>query len=190
MPSTDDLTQLVSRAIAGSKPTASTIVGALLDTEKSTKQTRRQFPVDSLMGDWRLFFATPGKVKRGDKRLRGFFLPSWIPAQISFQPSDMSDAPIAVTNQITIGLVQLKLSGPAKYLDKKNLMGFDFTHIEVKILGQTVYNGKFPSPRAGKVFGDITIGQLPFFAFFEVNEKFIAARGRGGGLAIWVQQPT
>ena len=139
------------------------------------------------MGNWRLFFSSRGKVKLGDARLRGFYLPSWIPAQISFQPSNVAAYPIAVTNQITVGLVGLKLSGPAKYSDKKNLMGFDFTQLEVKILGQTVYSGKFPSPREGKVFGDIAIGQLPFFAFFEANDQFIAARGRGGGLAIWVK---
>jgi hypothetical protein len=29
------------------------------------------------------------------------------------------------------------------------------------------------------------MGQLLFFAFFAVNQQFIAARGCGGGLAIW-----
>lgn len=186
MPTTDDYTEILNAAIAGDKPTAASVISALLQAEKSTRQNRRPLPAELLMGNWRLFFSTMGKVKLGDKRLRGFYLPSFIPAQISFQPSGLDAYPIAVTNQITIGLVQLKLSGPAKYLEKKNLMGFDFTQIEVKILGQKVYNGKFPSPREGKDFGEIAIGHLPFFAFLEVNEKFIAARGRGGGLAIWV----
>ncbi len=189
MQTADDCTKILETAIApnGSQPPVAAVVGALLQTEKATKQNRQQFPVESLMGCWRLFFVTRGKVKQGDQRLRGFYLPSWIPAQIQFQPSESDESPIAITNQITIGLVRLKLSGPAKYSEPKNILGFDFTQLEVKILGQTVYRGKFPSPRAEKVFADIAIGKLPFFAFFTVNQQFIAARGRGGGLAIWVK---
>jgi hypothetical protein len=183
---TPDIDSGLSDAIAQKLP-AATIVAALLQAEKTTKGDRRQFPRASLMGNWRLCFSTMGKVKLGDKRLRGFYLPSWLPAQIGFAASGVEAYPISITNQITVGLVSLKLSGPAKFIEKKNLIGFDFTQIEVKILGQTVYNGKFPSPREGKVFGDISIGKLPFFAFFAVTEQFIAARGRGGGLAIWVK---
>jgi hypothetical protein len=183
----DDFATVLSAVTTSSKPPAAAVVTALLQAEKSTKGDRRQFPAASLMGDWRLCFSTMGKVKLGDKRLRGFYLPSWLPAQIGFAASEVAEYPIGITNQITVGLVSLKLSGPAKFIEKKNLIGFDFTQIEVKILGQTVYNGKFPSPREGKAFGDIAIGKLPFFAFFEVNEQFIAARGRGGGLAIWVK---
>ncbi len=183
----DDFASVLSAATTSSHPPVAAVVTALLQAEKSTKSDRRQFPVASLMGDWRLCFSTMGKVKLGDKRRRGFYLPSWLPAQIGFAASGVEAYPICITNQITVGLVSLKLSGPAKFMEKKNLIGFDFTQIAVKILGQTVYNGKFPSPRAGKVFGDIAIGKLPFFAFFAVNEQFIAARGRGGGLAIWVK---
>jgi hypothetical protein len=184
---TDDVAAVLAAATTSSPPNAAAVVTALLQAEKSTKRDRRQFPVASLMGNWRLCFSTMGKVKLSDKRLRGFYLPNWLPAQIGFAASELAESPIAITNQITVGLVSLKLSGPAKFIEKKNLIGFDFTQITVKILGQTVYDGKFPSPREGKVFGDIAIGKLPFFAFFEVNEQFIAARGRGGGLAIWVK---
>jgi hypothetical protein len=183
----DDFATVLSAVTTSSKPPAAAVVTALLQAEKSTKGDRRQFPVASLMGDWRLCFSTMGKVKLGDKQLRGFYLPSWLPAQIGFAASGVEAYLIAITNQITVGLVSLKLSGPAKFIEKKNLIGFNFTQIEIKILGQTVYNGKFPSPREGKVFGDVAIGKLPFFAFFEVNEQFIAARGRGGGLAIWAK---
>jgi len=37
-------------------------------------------------------------------------------------------------------------------------------------------------------FYDQPIAKLPFFAFFLVTEDFIAARGRGGGLALWVKE--
>jgi hypothetical protein len=187
MLTTDNWTTLIQAAIAGDKPTAATLIQALLEAEKSTRQTHHQIDLTDLMGDWQLFFSTPGKVKLGDRRLRGFYLPSWIPAKIGFHPSPTSAPPLLITNQITLAGIHLKLSGPAKYFSKKNLLGFDFTQMEVKVLGQRIYQGKFPSPRANQAFEQVSIGKLPFFAFFAVNQQFIAARGRGGGLAIWVK---
>ena len=55
-------------------------------------------------------------------------------------------------------------------------------------LGQRVYEGAVPSSRTSQNFQDIGIGRLPFFAFFAVTDSFLAARGRGGGLAMWLKQ--
>ncbi len=56
-------------------------------------------------------------------------------------------------------------------------------------INRVVYNQPI---RSGKVesedFYNQPIAKLPFFAFFLVTENFIAARGRGGGLAIWVKE--
>ena len=171
------------------RPTAAATVMALLQTEESIRQTRTQFTESDLLDNWRLHFVSAGKVNLISKRLRGFFLPSFLPAQIGFQRSDTNDsAPLCVTNQITIGLIQLKFTGPARFESKKNLLGFDFTRLEVIVLGQRVYEGAVPSSRTNQKFQDISIGKLPFFAFFAVTDGFIAARGRGGGLAMWVKQ--
>lgn len=171
------------------RPTAAATMMALLQTEEAIRQTRTQFIESDLLGNWRLHFVSAGKVNLSSKRLRGFFLPSFLPAQIGFQRSDMNDsAPLSVTNQITIGLIQLKFTGPARLESKKNLLGFDFTRLEIILLGQRVYEGAVPSSRKNQKFQDISIGKLPFFAFFTVTDSFIAARGRGGGLALWVKQ--
>jgi hypothetical protein len=169
----------------GDRPTTAALVLALLQAEKANRG--RSFGAESLMGDWRLFFSSRGKVKLGDKGLRGFYLPSWLPAQIEFGSNDRDEAPLEVTNRVMVGLINLKLTGPARFSEKKNLLAFDFTRLEVKVLGQVIYKGKFPSPRKDQVFMDIPVGKLPFFAFFEVSDRLIAARGRGGGLAIWVK---
>lgn len=185
------------------RPIASDVINALLHQEQVTRKTRSQFLETQLMGRWRLHFVTLGKVRLGSKRLRGFFLPPFLPAAISFQPKQISpdqtpdqmlnqttdgiQALLEVTNQVTIGLIQLTFTGPARFEPKKNLLGFDFTHLVVKAFGQPIYQGPVPSPRANQNFQTISIGRLPFFAFFAVTDSFIAARGRGGGLAIWVK---
>jgi hypothetical protein len=185
----------------GDRPTATAVVTALLQAEKLAKQLRQQFPVASLMGEWQLHFSSTGKMKLGDKRLSGFYWPSWIPAQIGFQASDQAlatgqptgqltsqpTAPIVISNQLTIGFIQLKLTGHAQHSPKKNLLRFDFTHMVVKIFGKTIYNDRFLGAKATPEFAAMAPEKLPFFAFFAINEQFIAARGRGGGLAIWVK---
>ena len=182
-----DFRSVLNQATAPTdRPIAAVVVEALLTAEKATKDDRIQFLQDSIYGTWRLYFVSSGKLKLGDKRLRGFYLPKLLPATIAFAPSE--ETPIAVTNKVTVGLITLLLTGPARYEDAKNILPFDFTRLEVKVLGQTIYNGKFPGPREGLVFSEIAIAKLPFFAFFQVNESFIAARGRGGGLAMWVKQ--
>ena len=185
-----DAESVLTAAVGTSlRPTAAATVMALLQTEESIRQTRTQFTESDLLGNWRLHFVSAGKINLSSKRLRGFFLPSFLPAQIGFQRSDMNDsAPLCVTNQITIGLIQLKFTGPARFESKKNLLGFDFTRLEIIALGQRVYESAVPSSRKNQKFQDISIGKLPFFAFFAVTDRFIAARGRGGGLAMWVKQ--
>lgn len=185
-----DAESVLTAAVGTSlRPTAAATVMALLQTEESIRQTRTQFTESDLLGNWRLHFVSAGKINLSSKWLRGFFLPSFLPAQIGFQRSDMNDsAPLCVTNQVTIGLIQLKFTGPARFESKKNLLGFDFTRLEIIALGQRVYEGAVPSSRKNQKFQDISIGKLPFFAFFAVTDRFIAARGRGGGLAMWVKQ--
>ncbi|MBE9256152.1 hypothetical protein IQ228_01760, partial [Dolichospermum sp. LEGE 00246] len=39
-----------------------------------------------------------------------------------------------------------------------------------------------------KDFNEQPIAKLAFFAFFLVTEDMIAARGRGGGLALWIRE--
>jgi hypothetical protein len=181
-----DYGAVLAQAVAGGdRPRASALVVALLQAERGNRG--RSFTAESLSGEWRLFFSSRGKVKLGDQGLRGFYLPSWLPAQIGFGPNDRDEAPLEVTNQVMVGLIHLKLTGPARFSEKKNLLAFDFTRLEVRVLGQLVYNGRFPSPRKDQLFMDIPVGKLPFFAFFEVSDRLIAARGRGGGLAIWVK---
>ncbi len=170
------------------RPSAKEVVDALLQAEKAAKQQRQVYPLESLFGQWRLCFTAPknAHLKSGVALGKGFYVPQIAPAQISFHPSpNLSQAEI--TNSLQFGSLQFKLTGPARYLDKKNLLAFDFTHMELSLFNRAIYSGGF---RGGKLknadFEQQSISKLPFFAFFLVTKDFIAARGRGGGLALWV----
>lgn len=192
------LTQTAIAYREGNKPPAAEIVvNALLAAEKSAKQQRLNYPFESLMGKWRLCFATGTKKvrQRGGIILgKGFYLPKFAAVYISFSPS-LDDASLQqsaskgeIANQVQLSPMLLKLTGPAQYLGKKNLLAFDFTQMQVSLFNRVVYHQRI---RSGKVqsedFYSQPIAKLPFFAFFLATEDFIAARGRGGGLAIWIR---
>lgn len=181
------------RGQGGQLPTPSLLVNALLEAEKTAKQQRLNYAFESLVGQWRLCFATGTRKvrKRGGIMLgKGFYLPKFVAAHISFNAKLEKDSSKGeIGNQVQLGSLTLKLTGPAQYLGKKNLLAFDFTQMILSLFGLVIYNGQI---RAGKVdaedFYNQPIAKLPFFAFFLVTEDFIAARGRGGGLALWIRE--
>ncbi len=184
------------RGESKTRPTASVVVDALVQAEKATKKERITYSYESLSGKWRLCFATgTRKVReRGGIMLgKGFYIPKLFWAYISFSiPAENANLAAnqgEIGNEIQLGTLLLKLTGPAQYLGKKNLLAFDFTQMQISLFGRTIYNGKI---RGGKNkdnnFYEQSIAKLPFFGFFLITENFIAARGRGGGLALWIRE--
>ena len=189
------------------RPPAEAVVQALLQAELAAKQQRLQYPFADLVGEWRLCFTTgvkkrspskgqtKGQTRGGTRLKKGVYLPQWTPAQIGFFAAPEAVAAGfgqgIITNQISLGAVRLRFTGPAKYLGKKNLLAFDFTQVAIDCFGKTVFQIGF---RGGQTkaaqFEQRPIAKLPFFAFFSVTPDWIAARGRGGGLALWIREDS
>lgn len=197
----DILNQAVD-AIQGNgsdRPSAQAVVAALVAAEKAAKQHRTTYPLEALAGRWQLCFTAARQAHQtaGQIQGRGWYVPKFVPAFIAFEPiaatANNSLNTGEISNQIQLGPVFIKLQGPFKYPGKKNLLAFDFTQAQFSLFGQSLYRGTFRGGQAKAAqFDDCAIAKLPFFAFFLVSDRFIAARGRGGGLAIWVRatQPT
>jgi hypothetical protein len=170
------------------RPGAEAVVNALLQLEKVAKQQRSHYSFESLTGEWRLCFTTGVRKRRqgGIALGKGFYLPGFAPAGIGFAPG-AEPGKGQISNQIQVAGLTLRFTGPAKYLDRKNLLAFDFTQIQICAGDRPLYSGGFRGGRKkNAAFDQLPIAQLPFFAFFLVTPDFIAARGRGGGLALWI----
>jgi len=172
-----------------SRPDGKTLTAALLATEKAAKQTHRRLPLGSLLGTWRLCFSAgkQAKFQAGEPQGNGFYLPKLAIARISFARNGDSEDSLKITNELKIGPLTVRFTGPARYPGKKNLLVFDFTHLQLQCFGLKVFSGKI-GQRDEESFAAAPVAKLPFFAFFTATEDYIAARGRGGGLAIWVQE--
>lgn len=175
----------------GERPNAQAVIAAMLEAEKVAKQQRLAYPLESLLGHWRLCFTTLQKVNgRSPHAAKGIYVPKIAQAQISFtQPADNepNSHQGEIGNQIQVGSILFRVTGSFHYPGKKNLLMFDFNQAQFSVFGKTLYSGNFRSGAETIVFEQRANVKLPFFAFFLVTENFIAARGRGGGLALWVR---
>lgn len=176
------------------KPSSNAVVAALLAAEKNAKKTKTHYSFEQLMGNWQLCFITGTKKTRKKAGIvlgAGRYIPQWI-AKISIAYSAESVAEGEenseigrVENSVKVGTMEMTLSGPTKFLPN-NILAFDFTRITVKLLGKTVYQGYIRGGESRETeFLSLSVGKQAFFAYFLVEDAIIAARGRGGGLALW-----
>ena len=188
-------------------PPASEVVENLLVAEKTTRKEKIYYAWDDLIGSWRLRFITGTKKTRQKAGVvlgAGRYIPQFIKIKITYSenkqglhPFDYQPEGYAVRSQnrgrvencVQLGLLILSLTGPVRFLPQKNILAFDFTTINVKIAGLKVYDGYI---RGGKLkeesFYGEKIAKQAFFAYFIVQNNLIAARGRGGGLALWSRE--
>ena len=193
--------QALTGQTTAQRPSAADLVEALLDTEKQARKNRLDLTYAQLLGTWQLWFITGtqrSRQKAGMALGAGRFIPPWLVSiQINYStasPTVGTDAnPLSsdfgtVQNSVTLGPLTMALTGPTRFWPKTNRLAFDFTHMSVAIAGKSIYQGNM---RGGdqriQDFAQQPLKDQAFFTYFLVEEEAIAARGRGGGLALWTR---
>ncbi|AMA09809.1 hypothetical protein [Picosynechococcus sp. PCC 73109] len=181
------------------RPTPEALTAQLLGLEKTAKREKRTYPFVSLLGTWQLTFITGTKKaqKQAGKVLgQGRYLPQWVTVAIAYDALTEQDPTTnwqrgSVTNNVHLGPLHLSLTGPVKFQTQKRLLAFDFTQITISLGGLRLYRGQIRGGETARQdFYATTIGKQAFFSYFYVSPDVIAARGRGGGLALWVKAET
>ncbi|MGF1514551.1 MAG: hypothetical protein ACFB5Z_12785 [Elainellaceae cyanobacterium] len=163
-----------------------------------------------LLGQWRLSFITGTRTSRrraGVVLGRGRFVPRWMAISLTYgrldkaldnidrippdlkAAEDRPDAQIGwVQNRVAIAAATLMVSGPTR-LWPNDILAFDFTRMRVSLGDRTLVNAAIrDGANRESAFGQQALKQQAFFRYFLVNQSYIAARGRGGGLALWVRE--
>lgn len=166
------------------------VVTALFAVEKEAKKQKINYSFEQLLGTWQLCFVTGTKKTRKKAGIilgTGRYLPQLIKITITYRKSEDSNSNKGtVENCVNLKLLKLSLSGPIKFLSPQNILAFDFTRMHLELLGITLYNGYIRSGAVKEAtFDTDSIKKQAFFTYFFVDKLAIAARGRGGGLAIW-----
>lgn len=166
------------------------VVTALLAAEKKAKKQKINYSFEQLLGTWQLCFITGTKKTRKRAGIvlgAGKYLPQLIKITITYKKSEDSKSNRGtVENRVDLKLLKLALSGPVKFLTPQNILAFDFTRMHLELLGITLYDGYIRSGTVNEAsFYTDSIKKQAFFTYFFVDKFAIAARGRGGGLALW-----
>ena len=175
-------------------PDSSLVVEALLKTEKEAKKGKNTHSLDELIGCWDLCFITGTKKTRKKVGIvlgAGKYISKLIGIEIAYdrEPQQNSDTG-RVKNSVKLAFFTLSLTGPVKFVESKSILAFDFTKIAIAILGIKLYEGYIRGGKAKETeFYNLKISQQAFFSYFLIEPEIIAARGKGGGLALWSRSP-
>jgi hypothetical protein len=199
---TEDVNTILKQAVKGvmnsdAKPSSEAVTQTLLTAEKQGKKQRSILSLKQLVGKWQLCFITGTKKaqnRAGTLLGKGRYLGQWLKIYLSYCDSPLKESlPIlpdreygTINNQVQIAALTLTLTGPVQLLTTKGILAFDFTRLEISLGKLNLYQGYI---RGGKEKEDQFYGnkikKQAFFAYFTVTDSFIAARGKGGGLAFW-----
>ena len=85
-----------------------------------------------------------------------------------------------IKNSISFGLLNIIFVGSAELKGPRPLLTFYFEELKISISNFQIFNKKLKKPEDKK---------MPFFSLVGIStkDKWLCARGRGGGLAIWVK---
>jgi hypothetical protein len=92
-------------------------------------------------------------------------------------------APLRLTNAVTLGSLELRFQGPGWLRGRRPLLQFTFDTMQLRAGERVLWQRSLPTPPPQR---------LPFFALIATGpeRRWLAARGRSGGLALWCQSPT
>lgn len=154
----------------------------LLATERSARSQRPPVVATALEGVWQL-----QAVLNKTGRLRRW--PAFLPATLEYRWSEAERGQI--TNQVRLGDLGFRFRGPCQFESSRNLLWFDFEQWQLAWGDRVLLQGRIGSKETAATLGDRLAQRprpkLPFFHYFSVTPTAIAARGRGGGVALWLQ---
>ena len=171
-------------------PNASDVVASLLRLEKT--MDRNTPAMVDLLGTWDLRFITGTKKTRKKAGVvlgAGRYITKLIKIQITYQAE--SESNVRVVNSVKLAGLRLSLTGPIEFLPRKRILAFDFTCLNIAIAGLNIYDGYVKNGLQREAgFYERPLKDRAFFKYFLIRQDVIAARGKGGGLAVWCRSQS
>ena len=144
----------------------------LLTREALVRSTGTGIHVDALLGRWCLRTVW-SRGQTSPSSLAGLGLR----ASGATLELKQTDAGLGIVNSVRLGSLILQFSGSAELVGRRPLLQFWFRDLDLIWGKRRLWHRTLPIP---------TGRQRPFFALIARDpEGWLAARGRGGGLALW-----
>ena len=164
----------------------------LLALERQSRRNGSGVSREALQGVWILQRTWPrGRSQPADLAstlLRGLGASLALSAPEAAVPSAASAgeeaAPLEIINSVRLGQLELRFCGEARLQGRRPLLLFRFLRLQLRLGARTLIDRPLP---AAAPFSSLPAAGLPFFAMIAADPEglWLAARGKGGGLALW-----
>ncbi len=152
----------------------------LLELEKLARDKGSGIEFDSLIGLWKFESVWKQGTDKEDAISSSLLRLFYASLELKRDYSKQNLTGFEITNSIHFGVLSIRFVGFGNLKGSQPLLPFFFERIELK-LGQSVLFRRLlevPEER-----------NRPFFALISIDDsgQWLAARGRGGGLALWLK---
>jgi hypothetical protein len=153
---------------------------ALLERERLSRRQGSGLTAEQLIGSWVLVQTWPKRREAAPAAVSSAVLRA-LQARL-----DLGEA-MTIRNSVRLGALELSFSGQARLEGRRPLLVFRFEQMQLRLGTWTLLRRTLSQPT---VTGTSPVRDLPFFALIAADQEagWLAARGRGGGLALWRRQ--
>ena len=147
--------------------------------EKNSQKNGSGIVYEELLGIWKFQYVW-GKESDEIKNISSSILQVFS-ARLELNSKNKEDQVMfKIKNSINFGLLSIIFIGSAELKGLRPLLTFYFEELKITITKFPIFYKKLKKPEDTK---------MPFFSLIAINnkDKWMCARGRGGGLAIWVK---
>ena len=147
--------------------------------EKNSRKNGSGIVYEELLGIWNFKYVW-GKESEEIKNISSSIL-QVLSARLELKSKNKEDQiNYQIKNSINFGLLKITFTGSAELKGHRPLLAFYFKEFKVSISNILIFNKELKKPEDKK---------MPFFSLVGIStkENWLCARGRGGGLALWVK---
>ena len=147
--------------------------------EKNSQKNGSGIVYEELLGIWKLKCVW-GKESDEIKNISSSIL-QVLSARLELKSKNKVDQiNFEIKNSINFGLLNITFLGTAELNGLRPLLAFYFKELKISINNFPIFNKELKKPEDKK---------MPFFLLVGIStkDKWFCARGRGGGLAIWIK---
>ena len=147
--------------------------------EKNSQKNGSGIMYEELLGKWKFQYVW-GKESDEIRNIPSSIL-QVLSARLELKRKNIEDqSNFEIRNSIDFGLLNITFIGSAELKGLRPLLIFYFQELKISISNFSIFNKELKKPEDKK---------MPFFSLIGIStkDKWICARGRGGGLAIWIK---
>ncbi len=152
----------------------------IIDLERFANKSGSGISYERLVGCWNLRYVWKKGTDKVDNISSSFLQILSANLQLSKLESEDENLRFAIKNSIKFGLLSIEFNGEAFLKGKRPVLFFYFNKVIISVSKINIIKKDIKKTDTKK---------LPFFSLIALGENndWLCARGKGGGLAIWIR---